>query len=71
MGFKIRDMWYNLGECFPQSDNATVIKEMLELIIQCPQIMQGEIRRQYVFHCPVSQCVVVFRATLLDLASVC
>lgn len=22
MGFKIRDMWYNLGECFAPADNA-------------------------------------------------
>lgn len=58
MGFKIRDMWYNLGECPLQSDNAAVIKEMLELIIQCPPIMQGEIRMQYVF-------IVQFHSVLL------
>lgn len=42
IGFKIRDMWYNLGECFAQSDNAAIIIEFVELFIQCMPVMRGE-----------------------------
>lgn len=42
IGFKIRDMWYNLGECAGPSGNASVITEFVELCIHSLQVMQRE-----------------------------
>lgn len=42
IGFKIRDMWYNLGEYFAPSDNPAIITEFGKLFIQCLPVMQGE-----------------------------
>lgn len=42
IGFKIRDMWYNLGEYFAPSDNAAIIIEFVGLFIQCLPVMHGE-----------------------------
>lgn len=42
IGFKMRDMWYNLGEHSAQSDNAAIIMEFVELFIHCLPVMRGE-----------------------------
>jgi len=59
IGFKMRDMWYNLGECFAPSHNAAIIIEFVVLFIQYLPVMQVKIQDN-IFYCPVSQCVVVF-----------
>lgn len=70
IGFKIRDMWYNLGECFVPSDEAAIIVEFVELFAERLPVTQRE-QQDNISCCPVSQCVVVVFATLLDLSSVC
>lgn len=41
-GFKMRDMWYNLGEHSAPSHNAAIIMEFVELFIRCLPVMRGE-----------------------------
>ncbi len=46
VGFKIRDMWYNLGEYFEPSDNAAIIPEF-GLVYSVPASNARGITRQY------------------------